>query len=159
MLAAGVDNKPVLFHCILVNPISIIRQHGPLVKNQRWTRCCCSSWCFYALAWYRHASLLRRHCMTITLRVRGKREAVEDRYCCCCCWCCCSAITILNSYILPPIIYLTLYLIWSHVTWGRVTVCGGSSRLGGGWRREQVAHRPGLPPMVEGWGEGTSQLK
>ena len=71
MLAAGVDNKPVLFHCILVNPISIIRQPGPLVKNQRWNSCCCSSWCFYALAWYRHASLLRRHCMTITLRVGG----------------------------------------------------------------------------------------
>ena len=37
MLAAGVENKPVLFHCILVNPISIIRQHGPLVINQGWT--------------------------------------------------------------------------------------------------------------------------
>ena len=134
MLAAGVDNKPVLFHCILVNPKSIIRQHGPLVKNQRWTSCCCSSWCIYTLAWYRHAGLLRRHCMKITLRVRGKREAVEDRYCCCC-WICCSNLTILNSrrfvphwnkspfillysylfislkaYISPPIIYLILYL-------------------------------------------------
>ena len=109
MLAVGVDNKPVLFYFILVNPKSNNRQPGPLVSNQRWTSCCCSSWCFYALAWYRHASFLRRHCMTITLRVRGKGEAVEDRYCCCCCWCCCSAITILNSYILPPIIYLTLF--------------------------------------------------
>ena len=36
MLAAGVGNKPVLVHFILGNPISIIRQHGPLLINQGW---------------------------------------------------------------------------------------------------------------------------
>ena len=102
MLAVGVDNKPVLFYFILVNPKSNNRQPGPLVSNQRWTSCCCRSWCIYSLSWYRYAGLLRRHFMAITFCVSGKGRAVEDRYCCCCCcccccWICCSNLTILNS--------------------------------------------------------------